>query len=233
MSDPGEAGAGLSDEEFAAIAGQLDALVQEFEGLPFPEIRDMVFDMLQAIDAIHRESLGRLVTLLRVSGQEALLEQAAEDRAIHTLLLLYDLTPDSYPLPRVDPGRFIPVNHIDIQPPHPARPRFTVIAPLDEVPPGTMKDYEVEGMNVLVANVAGAVYAVRNHCPDSIVPLHLGAFSPPVIVCPWHNEAFDIRTGKRADGMEGPSLTVLPVRVIDDRIELVMDFLNAPNGSRR
>jgi len=65
-----------------------------------------------------------------------------------------------------------------------------------QVPPGTLKDFPLGETRVLVANVGGEFYAVRDVCPGSMAPLHLGSFTPPVLVCPWHNEAYDIRTGK-------------------------------------
>jgi Fe-S cluster biogenesis protein NfuA/nitrite reductase/ring-hydroxylating ferredoxin subunit len=81
----------LSDEEFQVAVRHLDTLVRQFEILPIPEVQEKVFEMLQAVDALHREGLSRLVALLRASGQEACLERAAEDEAIRTLLLFYDL----------------------------------------------------------------------------------------------------------------------------------------------
>jgi nitrite reductase/ring-hydroxylating ferredoxin subunit len=85
-----------------------------------------------------------------------------------------------------------------------------------------MKGVEADGVQVLVANVAGEICAVRNLCPGSVAPLSLGAFTPPVVVCPWHNEAFDVRTGKRADGLPGPGLDVLPITLQDGLIWLAV-----------
>jgi len=64
---------------------------------------------------------------------------------------------------------------------------------------------------------------VRNTCPGSVAPLELGSYSPPVLVCPWHNEAYDIRTGKRADGESGPGLAVLPVTVVDGSVQIAVN----------
>src|SRR5207253_3157113 len=50
----------LTDADFEAAAEHLDALVQEFEALPFPQVRERVFDLLQTVDAVHREGLCRL-----------------------------------------------------------------------------------------------------------------------------------------------------------------------------
>ena len=36
----------MTEAEFQSVGQHLDALVQAFEALPFPEVREMAFDML-------------------------------------------------------------------------------------------------------------------------------------------------------------------------------------------
>ncbi len=103
---------------------------------------------------------------------------------------------------------------------------FAEVARLENVPPGTMKAVEVEGVRCCWRTLRGEVYAVRNTCPGSVAPLSLGAFTPPVVVCPWHNEAFDVRTGKRADGLDGPGLDVLPIALHDGVIKLAINTVS-------
>ena len=88
-----------------------------------------------------------------------------------------------------------------------------------------MKAFDVDSVRILLANVAGEIYAVHNTCPGSAAPLDLGSFSPPIVVCPWHNEAYDIRTGKRVDGTPGPSLAVLPIAIVDGSIQLAINTI--------
>ena len=225
----------LTEGEFQAVGRHLDDLVREFERLPFPEVRDKVFELLQTVDALHRSGLNRLVDVLREHDGGALLERSIADPIVRTLLVLYDLVPEPAPI-AVAPGRgsFIPLERIGRAPVRSVRrPVFAEVARLEDVPPGTMKGLEVEGVQVLLANVAGEVYAVRNTCPGSVAPLSLGAFTPPVVVCPWHNEAFDVRTGKRADGLAGPGLDVLPIAVHDAVIKLAIDTVGAGPAVRR
>ena len=220
MADNGR----LTEGEFRAVGRHLDELVREFEALPLPEVRDRVFELLQTVDALHRAGLHRLLDLVREHDGGALLARAAADPLVGTLLVLYDLVPEPAPV-AASPGTvsFIPLERIGRAPARSVRrPLFTTVARLEEVPPGTMKGVEADGVLVLLANVAGEVYAVRNTCPGSVAPLSLGAFTPPVVVCPWHNEAFDVRTGKRADGLDGPGLDVLPIAVRDGTIELAI-----------
>jgi nitrite reductase (NADH) small subunit len=255
----------LTNAEFEASIQHLDVLIQEFDALPYPQVREKAFDLLQAIDTIHRESLGRLITFLRTHGQSNLVERAAADPAIHTLLLLYDLVPadertqaerglrEGFPAfkgiavheaeaetvgltsaPGIDIIPLELVNQASRR--QPRRPIFQAVAPLEDVPPGTMKAFDIVGGRVLIANVDGEVYAVRNTCPSSMAPLELGSFAPPIVVCPWHNDAYDIRTGKRADGGHAGAgieqkLAVLPVAVVDGTIQVAVN--TAPDAAVR
>ena len=227
MADNGR----LTEGEFRAVGQHLDALVREFEALPFPEVRERVFELLQTVDALHRTGLNRLLDLVREHDGGALLARAAADPVVGTLLVLYDLAPEPAPVAAPGTVSFIPLERIGRAPVRSVRrPLFTEVARLEELPPGTMKGVEADGVQVLLANVAGEVYAVRNTCPGSVAPLSLGAFTPPVVVCPWHNEAFDVRTGKRADGLDGPGLDVLPISLRDDTIELAVAAVSAAAG---
>jgi Fe-S cluster biogenesis protein NfuA/nitrite reductase/ring-hydroxylating ferredoxin subunit len=77
--------------------------------------------------------------------------------------------------------------------------------------PGTLEAVEADGVSVVLANVAGEVYAFRNGCAVDGRPLDGGRLTGSVLVCPWHNCAYDARSGKRADGEDGPALAVVPV----------------------
>jgi Fe-S cluster biogenesis protein NfuA/nitrite reductase/ring-hydroxylating ferredoxin subunit len=103
------------------------------------------------------------------------------------------------------------------------RPVFVDVGAFEDLPPGTMKAVEVEGRSVLVINVDGEPYAVANVCPSqgARLPLEGGKLSGPVLVCPWHNCAYDVRSGKRVDDSpDDPSLAVLPIAVADGELRV-------------
>lgn len=94
----------------------------------------------------------------------------------------------------------------------PRRPAFvSVEAP--GLAPGELRAAEVDGVSVLLADVEGEVYAVRNECPVDGLPLDGGRLAGAVLVCPWHNCAYDVRSGRRVDEEPGPALAVVPVAV--------------------
>jgi Fe-S cluster biogenesis protein NfuA/nitrite reductase/ring-hydroxylating ferredoxin subunit len=78
--------------------------------------------------------------------------------------------------------------------------------------PGELRAVEADGVKVLLVNVGGEVYAFRNGCPVDGLPLEGGRLTEDgVLVCPWHNCAYDARSGKRVDEPGEAGLPVVPV----------------------
>jgi len=97
------------------------------------------------------------------------------------------------------------------------RPVFADVGLLADLEPGQMTVAQVEGSEILVLNVEGEPYAFRNVCPtDGRNPLDGGRLTGSVLVCPWHNCAYDARSGQRADNeIDKPGLAVVPIAVSD------------------
>lgn len=223
MSFPITNGHGSPEPAPHVIAQRLDTLVQEFENHPLPEVRERVFDLLQTVDALHRPALEHLIGLLQTQAPRAL-ERALTDPAIRMLLALYELAPDEVEAgeePSRTAAAFIRPEQI-----RPAKraarsgPRFEDAARLEDVPPGAVQSVEIGKNRFLLANIDGTIHALIDRCPRSVVPLSLGSYSPPIIVCSWHNEAFDVRTGHRSDGQPGPSAETALVEVADGMIRV-------------
>jgi 3-phenylpropionate/trans-cinnamate dioxygenase ferredoxin subunit len=68
------------------------------------------------------------------------------------------------------------------------------------------------GVNVLLARVGAAVYAVSGKCAHMACPLFLGRLEGYTIVCPCHDWCFDARTGRFLDAQE-LGLTVYPTKL--------------------
>lgn len=123
--------------------------------------------------------------------------------------------------PRPPPAGFIPLQAVGAARPL-TRPVFTPVGAVATLPPGALQGIEVDGARILLCNVAGEVYAYRNACPGSDLPLDLGQLKDIAILCPWHNCVYDARTGKRLDGGEG-RLDVIPVAIRDGAIQLALN----------
>jgi 3-phenylpropionate/trans-cinnamate dioxygenase ferredoxin subunit len=58
------------------------------------------------------------------------------------------------------------------------------------------------GVNVLLARVGGAVFAVSGRCAHMACPLSMGRLEGYTVVCPCHDWRFDVRTGRFLDAPE-------------------------------
>jgi 3-phenylpropionate/trans-cinnamate dioxygenase ferredoxin subunit len=58
------------------------------------------------------------------------------------------------------------------------------------------------GLNVVIARVGGAVYAVSGKCAHMGCPLSAGAMDGPTLTCSCHDWRFDVRTGRFVDAPE-------------------------------
>jgi nitrite reductase/ring-hydroxylating ferredoxin subunit len=102
------------------------------------------------------------------------------------------------------------------------RPVFVEVGAFDDLPEGKIKAVDVNGRSVLVLKLDGEPYAFVNVCPSAgaRLPLDGAHLSGSVIVCPWHNCAYDARSGKRVDDEPGPALAVVPIAVIDGALQV-------------
>ncbi len=75
-------------------------------------------------------------------------------------------------------------------------PTVKMIACLtSELQPGTMRNVDILGRTILVANVGGAVYAMDGICSHGLADLTLGRLDGFVVECPRHQARYDVRTG--------------------------------------
>jgi Fe-S cluster biogenesis protein NfuA/nitrite reductase/ring-hydroxylating ferredoxin subunit len=100
------------------------------------------------------------------------------------------------------------------------RPVFVDVGRLADLPPGEMTVAAVDDAQILVINIEGEPYAFHNVCPvDGRSTLDGGRLTGSVLVCPWHNCAYDARSGKRADDEPGQqALAVVPIAVSSDGV---------------
>lgn len=105
------------------------------------------------------------------------------------------------------------------------RPVFVEAAAAEDVAPGQLKAVVVEEISVLLLNVAGEIYAFKNGCALDGLPLEGGRLSATVLVCPWHNCAYDARSGKRLDDSSEPALAVVPIAVQDGAIQVAVNVV--------
>jgi 3-phenylpropionate/trans-cinnamate dioxygenase ferredoxin subunit len=95
---------------------------------------------------------------------------------------------------------------------------FKPVAKRDEIPPGATKRVEVDGVEVLLCNCNGEIYAVEDVCTHDGGPLDQGELQGCTIMCPRHGATFDVSTGR---ALTLPAVVPLPtysVRVEGDDV---------------
>jgi nitrite reductase (NADH) small subunit len=73
---------------------------------------------------------------------------------------------------------------------------FEKAAKVSEIPAGAIKEFQLGGQAIAIANVGGTLYAISNTCLHRGGPLGEGELAGSVVTCPWHGWQFDVTTGK-------------------------------------
>ena len=73
---------------------------------------------------------------------------------------------------------------------------FVRVADTKDIAPSQMKEVQVDGESVCIANVDGNYYAIGSICTHEGGPLADGTINGFEVECPWHNSKFDVRTGE-------------------------------------
>ena len=73
---------------------------------------------------------------------------------------------------------------------------FVRVADTKDIQTAQMKEVQIGGENVCIANVDGKYYAIGNVCTHEGGPLADGKLGGYEVECPWHQSKFDLRTGQ-------------------------------------
>jgi 3-phenylpropionate/trans-cinnamate dioxygenase ferredoxin subunit len=95
----------------------------------------------------------------------------------------------------------------------------------DEVPPGTMKMFEVDDELVLVTNLGGTFHATQGVCSHEYFELDRGFLTGESLTCALHLSRFSLEDGQPLDPPAELPLAVYPVVVTDGRV-----LIEVPEG---
>ena len=91
---------------------------------------------------------------------------------------------------------------------------FVEIARTSEVPDGWVLDVRVGPRTFAVANRAGTFHVLDGTCSHAGGPLGSGRLEDGCLLrCPWHEAAFDVRTGEPGDGPARRPVRTYPTHV--------------------
>ena len=92
------------------------------------------------------------------------------------------------------------------------RNEFVEVAKVKEIPDGKMKHVELDGSEVLVANVGGKYFAISDRCGHMNALLSMGNLKGHDVTCPFHGSTFDVTTGKKlSEPILSPSQEMEPL----------------------
>jgi nitrite reductase/ring-hydroxylating ferredoxin subunit len=90
--------------------------------------------------------------------------------------------------------------------------QFVDIAKVDEISAGKMKHVEVNGKEIVIANMNGKFCALDDRCAHMNAPLSMGNLTGDVVTCPFHGAKFNVASGKKiAEPVLTPSQEMEPL----------------------
>ena len=98
---------------------------------------------------------------------------------------------------------------------------YVRIARVGEVPPGEFKRVSPQqGDHVLLCNVEGNLYAIRDVCTHDGGILGFGDLEGKLIECPRHGAKFDVVTGEAVVPPAATPVPTYPLRIQGEDIEI-------------
>lgn len=177
----------ISDNEYELLASQTEVQISQIDSLPYPKVNDDVHQLLQNFDMLHREALTRLFKEI-IINYPALQTKMESDKAVNLLFSLYDLfhTDMQYgfinqeELPGTNGNKY---------------PLLIPVGNVNELKENTAYKYAEDGENILICRTAGEVYALKNCCGNTTLPLEGATFEKGYLICPWHGCAYRLSDG--------------------------------------
>ena len=95
---------------------------------------------------------------------------------------------------------------------------FMPIIRAAQIPDNELSVVETGGINLLLCNVAGTIYAFQNACAEGSLPLGESLLADGILTCPCHDYQFDVR-------QKGRSLTDVDLRLEALRLKVENDVV--------
>lgn len=97
---------------------------------------------------------------------------------------------------------------------------FVKVASVADVPPGEMIIVELDGREIVIANLGKEFVAFQNECTHRGGPLGEGLLSGDIVECPFHAGQFNVRTGDVVAPPPTEPIHTYPVQVTGDEIRV-------------
>lgn len=206
--------------DLEAELARLERIIGSFENDPDVAVRERVTELVESVDVVHRDLVWKVGQRIH-EGDPALFERLLLDPVTGLLFEMYGLVaPAAHDVDTDnEPTALIGLDALEATIPAPYN-WFRAAAP-DELAEGRFIARDIEGERVLLARLDGAVHAYIDQCPGSPLTLNAGVIRDGILLCPWHDCRYDLRTGRRTD-RDAPGLTVLQSAITPDEIRIGM-----------
>ena len=97
---------------------------------------------------------------------------------------------------------------------------FVRVAGRGDVPAGEMLIVEIEGEEIVLANVDGQIYAFGNGCTHRGGPLGEGLLEGDEVECPFHQGRFNVKTGEAVQEPPTDPIPTYQVQMDGDDIKV-------------
>lgn len=94
------------------------------------------------------------------------------------------------------------------------------VCSIDELPPGSVKVFRHEDLEIGVVNCAGKLFAIEDRCSHDDGPLAEGELDQASckVECPRHGSRFDLATGRPETLPAYEPVETFPVEVVDGTV---------------
>lgn len=204
--------------DLEAALVRLDRIIASAEADPDPAFRERVGELLDTLDAVHRQLVWRVGELVHASSPELFEGTLLRDEVASLLFEMYGLVaPDESADPAAAPAAMISLADLEASLPVPIAWHDAVS--LSELRDGALLWRDVAGERVALLSSGGALRAYRDECPGSPMPISSGMLRADEIHCPWHDCRYEALTGRRLD-REAASLVAVPLEVRDSTVRV-------------
>jgi len=109
--------------------------------------------------------------------------------------------------------------------PQPHAGEFVAVATAAELPRNTMKEVEIFGQKLVIANTGQEIVAFARACPHAGQPLHCGKLRGRKVICPRHGYIWNVCTGEPIEPADEDILLRYPVRVEGEQVWVALTDL--------
>lgn len=97
---------------------------------------------------------------------------------------------------------------------------FYTVCQITDIPDGERLFLDISGIPVVIFNINGQFYAIKDECTHDNGPLGEGDLDGFSLSCPRHGACFDVRNGKVTCPPAVEDTRIFPVKVEGQEIQL-------------